>query len=225
MLLSALVLLAGDGIPVCDAFPYAQQTLETYGRPVYAVIFPFFTLALGVVVAWSLTQFRRRLPRVPHAACMFLLGVVMGIGVMLGQRHDQLSVSILQWATIDPSVLLAVFLPGLIFREASEVNVPLFMASFWQIAILAYPMVLVGTSLTAVVGTYVLTPLGWSLPVSATLGAVLSSTDPAAVAAVLKEAGAPPRLKLHIGGESMLNDGSAVSFSVLRLRFDALAWG
>lgn len=45
-----------------------------------------------------------------------------------------------------------------------------------------------------------------------TFGSILSATDPAAVAALLKEVGAPPRLKMHISGESMLNDGSAVVF-------------
>ena len=46
---------------------------------------------------------------------------------------------------------------------------------------------------------------------AATLGAILASTDPVAVGSVLKKAGAPPRLQMHISGESLLNDGSAVS--------------
>ena len=37
-----------------------------------------------------------------------------------------------------------------------------------------------------------------------------SSTDPIAVAAVLKTSGANPRLVMHITGESLLNDGSSV---------------
>ena len=51
-------------------------------------------------------------------------------------------------------------------------------------------------------------------PVSfaATLGAILASTDPIAVGSVLKKAGAPARLQMHISGESLLNDGSAVVF-------------
>jgi len=44
----------------------------------------------------------------------------------------------------------------------------------------------------------------------ATLGAILSSTDPVAVGSVLRKLGAPPRLQLQISGESLLNDGSAV---------------
>ena len=43
-------------------------------------------------------------------------------------------------------------------------------------------------------------------------GSILAATDPVAVAALLKELGAPPRLKMLIAGESLLNDGSAIVF-------------
>jgi hypothetical protein len=40
--------------------------------------------------------------------------------------------------------------------------------------------------------------------------AILSGTDPIAVAGLLKTAGSPDRLNMHIAGESLLNDGSVV---------------
>eukprot|EP00798_Chlamydomonas_sp_ICE-L_P012816 gene12816-7458_t len=43
-------------------------------------------------------------------------------------------------------------------------------------------------------------------------GAILSATDPVAVNALLNEVGAPPRLKTHVAGESLLNDGSSIIF-------------
>merc|ERR1719223_24704 len=43
-----------------------------------------------------------------------------------------------------------------------------------------------------------------------TFGAILSGTDPIAVAGLLNSSGAPERLKMHISGESLLNDGSVV---------------
>jgi len=43
-----------------------------------------------------------------------------------------------------------------------------------------------------------------------TFGSILSATDPVAVASLLEEVGAPPRLKIHIGGEALLNDGAAI---------------
>ena len=78
-------------------------------------------------------------------------------------------------------------------------------------------MVLVGTVLTAVAGKYCLpyqsedpTSFGWWAWV--VLGAILASTDPIAVASVLKTAGASPRLVMHISGESLMNDGSSYVF-------------
>ena len=46
-------------------------------------------------------------------------------------------------------------------------------------------------------------------------GAILSATDPVAVSALLNKVGAPPRLKIHISGESLLNDGSAIGESLV----------
>jgi NhaP-type Na+/H+ or K+/H+ antiporter len=182
-------------------------------EPTSAVLFPWFVEILGVMVFFLLTKFE--LP-VPYAAVMFLLGVFMGWGAVAtvrrteeGQELDQLTESILQWSNINSGVLLLVFLPGLIFRDAIEVNFNLFMKALPQILILAFPMVLVGTLLTAVVTFYL---FNWPLSLCATLGAVLSSTDPVAVGSVLKSAGAPPRLQMLISGESLLNDGSAVVF-------------
>jgi NhaP-type Na+/H+ or K+/H+ antiporter len=45
-----------------------------------------------------------------------------------------------------------------------------------------------------------------------TFGSILSATDPVAVAALLEVTGAPVRLKMHIAGESLLNDGAAIVF-------------
>jgi NhaP-type Na+/H+ or K+/H+ antiporter len=72
-------------------------------------------------------------------------------------------------------------------------------------------MVLAGTSLTALVAYYVF-PYGWSFNLAMTFGSILSATDPVAVASLLEEVGAPPRLKVHIGGEALLNDGAAIVF-------------
>ena len=48
-----------------------------------------------------------------------------------------------------------------------------------------------------------------------TLGSILAATDPVAVSSLLNEVGAPPRLKIQISGESLLNDGSAYVFFVI----------
>ena len=115
------------------------------------------------------------------------------------------------WSNINGEVILLVFLPGLLFWDALDVNFRLFCVSFCQLITMAFPMVLGGATLIACVAFYIF-PYDWSWMLCMTFGSILSATDPAAVAALLREVGAPPRLKMHISGESMLNDGSAVVF-------------
>lgn len=176
---------------------------------VYAVLFPWFMQAMGVLVFFILT---RRLHGLPYTAVLFVLGLIMGIGASRADSpENQLAESVRQWTQIDYEVLFCVFLPGLLFKDALETNVHLFAASIWQLLVLAFPMVLAGTMLTGCVALYIF-PYGWSFYQSLTLGCILAATDPVAVAALLNEVGAPPRLKVHISGESLLNDGSAVVF-------------
>lgn len=97
---------------------------------------------------------------------------------------------------ISGHVLLLVFLPGLLFKDAFEVNAHLFKQSIVQLLIMAFPMVLAGTTLVALVGYYIF-PYGWSWSLSMTMGSILAATDPVAVSVLLNEVGAPPRLKMH----------------------------
>ena len=90
-------------------------------------------------------------------------------------------------------------------------NISRLTLSFWQLILMAFPMVLAGTFLTGLVGLYVL-PYDWSFNFAMTFGSILTATDPVAVSALMHEVGAPPRLQIHVGGESMFNDGSAVVF-------------
>ena len=177
---------------------------EVHGH--YAMLFPWFVMALGLVTFFLLTRYCHWFP---YTASMFLLGIFMGVGVVSLPPSDQLSYSIKMWKNIDSETLLLAFLPGLLFRDAYCSNVFLFMKALPQSLLLAFPAVLLGTFLTALVGFYIL-PYGWSWSFSMTFGAILSATDPVAVSALLAEVGAPPRLRTHISGESMLNDGSAI---------------
>ena len=148
-------------------------------NPSYAVAFPWVVVILGVVTFFVLTRYE--LP-IPYAACMFVIGTCMGLLAVDSVRKadaiesiDQLTVSIVQWSNINSSILLLVFLPGLIFRDAIEVDFNIFMVALPQILMLAFPMVLMGTGLTALVGYYII-PYNWPISLAATLGAILAST-------------------------------------------------
>lgn len=185
-----------------------------------AVLFPSFCLTIGALSYIALTRFKLLAKILPYTGILFLIGTIMGVATtLLSNETNKLHESVQMWTNINSEVLLLVFLPGLIYKDAFDLNVHLFRISIWQTIIFAIPMVLAGTTLTALVGYYVL-PYNWSFNLCMTFGSILSATDPVAVAALLNEVGAPPRLKVHINGEALLNDGSAIVFySIFVLRY------
>jgi NhaP-type Na+/H+ or K+/H+ antiporter len=199
--------------PQVDDHETAEEHAE---EPAFTVLYPSFVMTLGVFTFYLLSRY---LHFFPYTAVMFILGTLIGVGVSLGSHETHVSESVKAWQNINGEVLLLVFLPGLIFKDALGQNVHLFYVAIWQLLIFAFPLVLAGTVLTALVGFYIF-PYGWSFNLAMTFGSILSATDPVAVAALLEEVGAPPRLKTHIAGESLLNDGSAiVFFSIFSQKF------
>lgn len=179
-----------------------------------AVLFPWVVQLLGVVVYFLLSHYE--IP-IPYVAAMFSLGAIMGMGAFHTDFTDHLTQSILQWSDINSATLLLVFLPGLIFRDAIEINIHYFSAAISQIVLLAFPVVLAGSSMVAIVAVYV---FDWPWTLAMTLGAILGSTDPIAVSSSLKQNDAPERLQMHLGGESLINDGSAVViYSIFAQKF------
>jgi NhaP-type Na+/H+ or K+/H+ antiporter len=86
-----------------------------------------------------------------------------------------------------------------------------------QILILAGPMLMVSTFMSAFMFRYILGYDGEFTWIHSLLfGSIISATDPVAVVALLKELGASKRLSTLIEGESLLNDGTAmVVFAVI----------
>lgn len=196
--------------------PEFEAETEEEVEPSYAVLFPCFTLTVGVVIFYVLSRYLKALP---YTGVMFLVGTLMGITAALRGEVSHIGQSVDLWVSIDSEVLLLVFLPGLIFKDSFGLDVHLFLYSINQLLIFAFPLVLAGTVLGALIGYYIF-PFGWSFNFAMTVGSILAATDPVAVAALLEEVGAPPRLKIHIAGESLLNDGSAiVFFSIFAERF------
>lgn len=215
-LLPLLMLLLIASLANADDDHAATTTAEEHVEPAVAILFPWCVALLGVVLFFVLS---RTAPWLPYTAVLFLMGTLMGVGVSRRQSDNDggsspnlLHASMVHfWLPIDSEVLLLVFLPGLIFSDAASQNTHLFQVAFSQCLVFAFPMVLAGTVLTACVAYYIF-PYDWSFYLSMTFGAILAATDPVAVAALLNEVGAPPRLKVHIAGESLLNDGSAIVF-------------
>lgn len=172
------------------------------------VLFPWFSVLIGIFAYYLISRYAHGLP---YTAVMFITGALMGYSSVNFFEGNAIVESVRMWIEINGVVIILSFLPGLLFLDSYNINVYLFMKSFSQLFAFAFPMVLAGTFLTAL-SAYYLLPYGWSFDLCMTFGSILAATDPVAIAVLLNDLGAPSRLKVHIAGESLLNDGSAVVF-------------
>jgi CPA1 family monovalent cation:H+ antiporter len=113
---------------------------------------------------------------------------------------------------ITASVFLVVFLPLLLFHAALTIDLREILEDIAPILTLAVLAVFAAAAAIGVSLSYFGVPLIAAL----LLGAVVATTDPAAVVAIFDDLGAPPRLTRLLEGESLLNDAAAiVLFSML----------
>lgn len=115
-------------------------------------------------------------------------------------------------------LLMQGMLSLLLFAGALHIDLGALRTHRWSVGVLA----VLGTVLSTVivgVGLYLLLPvigLELSLAYCLLFGALISPTDPIAVIAILKSAGAPQNVNLVVSGESLFNDGvGVVLFSLL----------
>jgi monovalent cation:H+ antiporter, CPA1 family len=113
---------------------------------------------------------------------------------------------------IDPTILLSVFLPGLVFEGAYRTDLRLLWRNAGAVAFLAVPGVLISAGMVAVVLNAV---TGIGLVACFVVGAVLAATDPAAVLAVVSRLPVPRQLTTLIEAESLFNDGTGIILFVL----------
>ena len=173
-------------------------------NPAVVLLFMFLGLIAGIVVLQLMSKFGER---IPYTVVIFLLGLCLAAtAVSSGGAWTD---SIIAWENIDADLMLFVFLPPLIFGEAMGLNWYHVKGGFVQSLLLAGPGVVVGALLMGVITKYIL-PYGWSWELSMLFGSILSATDPVAVVALLKSAGASPKLTILIVGESLMNDGTAM---------------
>jgi len=111
------------------------------------------------------------------------------------------------------ATFIYVFLPLLVFEAGIVTDVRRTLEDAAPILLLA----IIATLITTGVIGLALWPLaGVSLVVCLLLGAVVATTDPAAVIAIFRDVGAPARLTRLVEGEALLNDAAAiVLFAVL----------
>ena len=156
----------------------------------------------------SVIYVANRWVRAPFAVTLVLVG--LGLGELIRQFPSLAPLGSLQ---LSADVLTFIFMPTLVFQAAFATDTRLLLKNVLPVTVLAVPAVLI-SSVAAGFGLHwaVGVPLGAAL----LFGAIVSSTDSAAVLTLFRELGAPKRLTLLVDGENLLNDAaSIVAFRVV----------
>jgi Na+:H+ antiporter len=109
------------------------------------------------------------------------------------------------WLT--PDVILILFLPALVFEGSVKIDVRDLLRDAAPLLVLANIGVLLATLVTGYLVHWV---IGLPILIALLFGAIISATDPISVLAIFKDLRMNKRLSVIIGGESLLNDGTAV---------------
>jgi len=169
------------------------------------LLFVIGSLSIGALVKMFM-----RNSKLPYTVALLLLG----IGIASLDRagfigNDTLNHIFHQVGSIDPHLILFLFLPTLIFESAYAMEPHLFFRIAPQIVVLAVIGLIISMLLTALTMSWL---LPWGIGTALLFGALISATDPVAVVALLKEKSSRKRLETLIDGESLLNDGTAIVF-------------
>jgi Na+/H+ antiporter len=157
---------------------------------------PTIELIVALVLAAALLAGLARALNVHYAILLVLGGLALGF------------VPGVKAPSIQPDVIFFVFLPPLIYAAAYRSSTQDLRANVGPIARLAVGLVLFTIAVVAVVA-HAVTPLGWGPAI--VLGAILGPTDPVAATSLLRRVGAPDRLSTILEGESLINDGTALT--------------
>jgi CPA1 family monovalent cation:H+ antiporter len=152
-------------------------------------------LLVELIVIGVLFEIARR-AGLPYPA-LFVLG-----GLALGLLHD------LPHITIEPDLVLLVFLPPLLFQAAFTTPLRDLRRNVSPIARLAIGLVIVTAVAVAAVTQAVVPGLGWAAAFA--LGAIVSPTDALAATSVFRRLGVPRLVVTLVEGESLFNDATAL---------------
>lgn len=176
-------------------------------------IYALLAIAMVLLVVSVLVPLAERF-RLPHTVLLAIAGMGMGF---LGSWI--ISTDLKLWAVGDAfigldklevgtDVFLPLFLPPLLFTAGLTIDVRRLMDEIHAVLLLAIVAVLVCIACVAGVVHFA---TGVDLVVCLLLGAVVSTTDPAAVIGIFRDVGAPKRLSILAEGESLLNDAVAIA--------------
>lgn len=166
---------------------------------------PYFTLALLIYIAVLLVAVAQKL-RISYPIALVIGGSVLGF------------VPGLTLLEFDPSILLVIVLPPILFYASLGLSFKEFIKYFSDIFALAIILVIVTTVVVACVFKWLFPELSW--PIAIAFGAIISPPDAVTTTAILKLSPVSSRLRTILEGESLLNDATALviyRFAVLAM--------
>ena len=172
----------------------------------------------GFLVLASVIQPAAERLHLPYTVLLAVVGVAIGgvssflLYTPLTNLFDDIVRPVVN-LPFNASIFLVVFLPLLLFHAALTIDVREIAPDWAPILTLAIVAVFAAA---AAIGFSLSYAAGVPLTAALLLGAIVATTDPAAVVTIFRELGAPARLTRLLEGESLLNDAAAiVLFSVL----------
>ncbi|TNE58295.1 MAG: cyclic nucleotide-binding domain-containing protein [Alphaproteobacteria bacterium] len=173
------------------------------------------TIVFGVaclLAAFSVLLPIARMFNLPHTVALALFGIFLGSILIAVGGSAQMPGNVLramEYLRLPSDGYLYVFLPPLLFAAGLGIDLRRLMDEIGPVIILAVVAVLI---CTIVVGLAVSLVSDVSLVVCLLLGAIVATTDSAAVLAIFRDLGAPKRLLVLVEGESLFNDAAAIAF-------------
>jgi monovalent cation/hydrogen antiporter len=152
-------------------------------------------LLVELIVIAVLFEIARR-AGLPYPALFVLGGVGLGLVPWLPK------------ITLEPDLVLLVFLPPLLFEAAFTTPLRELRRNLWPIARLSVGLVLVTAVAVAAVAQALVPGLGWAAAFA--LGAIVAPTDAIAATGVFRRLGVPRVVVTLVEGESLFNDATAL---------------
>jgi len=110
--------------------------------------------------------------------------------------------------SLSPNIVFIVFLPPLLYGAAWNTSWHEFKTYYRSISLAAVGLVLLTTTVVAIVAHYIIPDISW--PLCFLIGAIVSPPDAIATTTVTKGLGLDPRLIAILEGESLINDASGL---------------
>jgi len=152
-------------------------------------------VVLGLLLAVAALSVVAQFVRIPYPILMVLGGLALGL--IPGAPE----------VTLDPDVVLVVFLPPLLYVGAFFTSLRDVRRNARVISLMAIGLV-AATAVAVAVAAHELAGLPWAA--AFTLGAIVSPTDPLAATQIMRRLGAPRRMVTVLEGEGLVNDATAL---------------